>query len=169
MTAPAYFNNGKMLRTGVDYLFAFIRVVKLQDDQEYMVMEDPFGIRHMVPFACYRSYKLVPGSTVLCRVDKINCTGRVYLEPEHPVYKRGETVRMPLIGNLPDSGDSNTSGLRVRDVFGNELVPEGGHPEPGMFQSGMISVYIAGFRKGKPLLRLNPPAGSIDQTENHMV
>ena len=32
----------------------------------------------------YKHYGIEPGNKINCRIDKINCTGKIFLEPEHP-------------------------------------------------------------------------------------
>jgi len=38
----------------------------------------------------YQNYGIKPGNLLHCRIDKINCSGRVFLEPEHPFYQVGK-------------------------------------------------------------------------------
>jgi len=162
MTAPAWYNDGKKLCEGVTYPFNFIKLVPLSDHMNYMLMEDPYGIRHLVPYEFYISYNLQPGNVVCCRVDKINCTGRVFLEPEHPHYQTGSVEGFSFVGIKQDKqkdGDKCTLGsvMVVADVFGNEIrveMPEGCFVEP---LNGSVFCRIEGFKKGKPLLSLSLP------------
>lgn len=90
MTTLDCFKQGLMLEEGKYYSFRYIKLVTLEDHKEYMILEDPYGIRHTVYHAYYSAYSLQIMSYIMCKVEKINCTGRVYLEPQHPVYYTGE-------------------------------------------------------------------------------
>ncbi len=152
MTTPGWYNEGKKLTEGEVYAFTFKKLVTLSDGEDYMVMEDPFGIRHMITYKYYMKYGLKPGTTVNCVVDKINCTGRVFLEPEHPVYKKGakfffEFVRIQLSTDRIDMSE-----IVVSDIFGNEIIAEildGIVPRP-LTESSYYQV--EGFKKGRPVL-----------------
>ncbi|MFH1119211.1 MAG: hypothetical protein V1775_05265 [Bacteroidota bacterium] len=159
MTAPAWYNDGKKLIEGETYVFHFIKIVPLSDKMNYMLMEDPYGIRHLVPFEYYIHYKLVPGSKINCLVDKINCTGRVFLEPEHPRYKIGSVSGFNLLGTKQDK---DYSVLVVADIFGNEIqveIPDGHKVEP---VNGSVYCKIEGFKKGKPILSFDLPAAEYN-------
>lgn len=121
-----------------------------------MVMEDPFGIRHMVPFVYYKNYHIEPGMEVVCRVDHVNCTGRIFLEPEHPFYIPGETGQFHVRSvALNENNESDLIGITVSDVFGNEIRCEidlwnNGNIKPG----DTIELRIQGVKKGRPILNI---------------
>jgi len=79
-----------MLEEGKYYSFKHIKLVRLEDHKEYMILENPFKIRHTVYYANYSAYNLQVMTDLVCKVEKINCTGRIYSEPQHSVYKSGE-------------------------------------------------------------------------------
>jgi hypothetical protein len=157
MTAPAWYNDGKKLTEGETYAFNFLKVVPLSDEMNYMLMEDPFGIRHLVPYEFYSQYGLKPGNTVICRVDKINCTGRVFLEPEHPYYIRGKTAQFKISRFQSGSEPDARFGVFVFDIFGNEISIEAEDGSLIEQNSGHLSCLVNGFRKGKPVLSLIHP------------
>ncbi|MFZ4706212.1 MAG: hypothetical protein ACOYMF_09435 [Bacteroidales bacterium] len=98
MTTPGYYNTGKRLEVGKHYLFQVISIVTLQDGQAYYILEDPFKIRHFLLCKNYKDYGVENGQSIACKVDKINCTGRVYLNPNHPHNSEGIPVLI-LPGN----------------------------------------------------------------------
>lgn len=161
MTAPGWYNEGKKLNEGEVYAFTFEKLITLSDEEEYMVMEDPFGIRHLVTYKYYKKYGLNPGTVVNCLVDKINCTGRVFLEPEHPVYKTGTKAFF----RFPDSRNfiyqNNSPELLVSDIFGNEIIVE--FPEVIGICNLTDGLYclVEGFKKGLPLLKAIIPTGPV--------
>ncbi len=84
------------LTEGHWYTFHILKVVSLGRDEEWFVMQDPNGYKILMPKRCYEDYGFVPGQAVLCRVDKINCNGQMFLEPQHPHYKEGDTYNFAL-------------------------------------------------------------------------
>ena len=154
MTAPAWYNNGKKLGEGDVLSFAYRKLIKLSDGEEYMVFEDPFSIRHMIPYVYYKDYCLEPGIDVVCRVDRINCTGRVFLEPEHPVYIPGNIEKFSISSVFYDeSAECDFIRITVYDVFGNEIGCEISRNNTDNMKPGdIVELKIAGLKKGKPIL-----------------
>lgn len=79
------------MEQGKYYLFVFHKIIKSPEGTDYFVLIDPFGQKHLIPARFYTSYVLVIGQKYLCKVDKINCLGRVFIEPPHPFYKENQT------------------------------------------------------------------------------
>jgi len=67
-------------------------------------------------------YNLKIGMEITCYVDKINCNGRIFLEPEHPYYKIGDIHTFPFIRKSKryDKDGNETDVLIVKDIYGNE-------------------------------------------------
>jgi hypothetical protein len=153
MTAPGWYNEGKKLIEGETYPFQFIRIVPLSDNMNYMLMEDPYGIRHLVPYDYYIQYDLVTGSMINCRVDKINCTGRVFLEPEHPHYKIGTKGNFKLLRIEKSQNDEKIYCLIIQDIFGNEVIMEVNDEIQEDLQNRQINCLVEGIKRGVPVLR----------------
>ncbi|MFN2380153.1 MAG: hypothetical protein ABR519_08085 [Bacteroidales bacterium] len=125
------------LQEGKDYVFKTIRVTAL-DDVSYFVLEGPDGRRYLLNSKRYEGYEITPGKDVVCRVDKINCKGEYFLEPEHPIYREGE--RYPFIAEgyesrIDKQGNSQRV-IRFSDTLGNRPVLHfswfgDNPPEPG--------------------------------------
>jgi hypothetical protein len=82
---------------GNSYFFTILRVVQMPPDgEEYYVMESEFGSKHLLVKHFYQHYNLKKGRKILCRIDKINCSGRVFLEPEHPGCKPGDILEFSV-------------------------------------------------------------------------
>jgi hypothetical protein len=82
---------------------------------------DANGLRHLINAAYYSDYKIEKGHRVLCHLDRINCLGRFFFEPEHPCYLKGGEYLFKL-NELKrvcprDSGYLYTA--IVQDLFGN--------------------------------------------------
>jgi len=117
---------------GKKYHFKVIKIMSMPgEDQEYYVLEDPYRKKHLLLAELYRNHQLIPGNKVVCRIDKINCNGKIFIEPDHPYYREGETFdfeitrfeqRMNQIGEMEEV-------IVVKDRFGNEVttpVPDSG-------------------------------------------
>jgi len=79
------------LEEGKYYPFAITGSVILPDSSECFILSDVNKVKHLLYKKYYKNYNLKLNSKILCRIDKINCTGKIYIEPEHPFYKLGKT------------------------------------------------------------------------------
>ena len=66
------------------------KVVMPGTDEEHFVLVGPDERKHLLPEKDYALYNITVGQTITCTVDKINCSGKIFLEPDHPYYKPGE-------------------------------------------------------------------------------
>jgi len=85
------------LKLNSRYKFRVIRKILLDDNEEYLVLEDPLKTKHLLPLKYYKNYNLEDKSEIVCYVDKINCKGKVFIDPEHPFYKIGTTYSFPFV------------------------------------------------------------------------
>lgn len=108
------------LEPGNWYYFTIIKIVTIPYDQDYFMMRDEYGYKHLVPSVYYSHYELYPGKGVWCRLDRINCLGRLFFEPEHPVYKQGRTYRFTLLSieRVRQENGEETWSAVVSDIFG---------------------------------------------------
>lgn len=88
----------KKLKQGKWYPFVFREMILLADNSEYMVMEDTAGMRHLLPSCYYKLYEFQKGQTIRCKVDKISCSGKIYLEPQHPFYHERKKYPFTIYG-----------------------------------------------------------------------
>jgi hypothetical protein len=73
--------------------FPFVIVNKLTlpgTDEVNFVLLGPDQKKYLLPEESFRNYHLKTGQTIQCTIDKINCSGKIFLEPDHPYYKIGE-------------------------------------------------------------------------------
>lgn len=81
---------GARLEEGETYSFRILRSISMNEGEDYLVLEDPKNYKILLPASHYQQYGFSAGQQIACRVDKINCNGRIYLEPLHPHYREGE-------------------------------------------------------------------------------
>lgn len=79
------------LEEGSEYLFNIHKRVSLPgNDEDVFILIGPDSKKYLLPGKYYENYDLRIGQNVVCKLDKINCSGQIFLEPEHPKYKIGE-------------------------------------------------------------------------------
>lgn len=78
------------LEEGKYYSFTITGSVLLPDGHDCFILTDINKVKHLLYKEYYKNYKLELNQVVRCRIDKINCAGKIYIEPEHPYYKLGE-------------------------------------------------------------------------------
>lgn len=110
------------LTEGETYPFKILNILSLGDHDDYFVMRDPLGYKIMMPMGYYLRYGFEPGQTVACRVDKINCNGRMFLEPKHPFYTEGRVYTFEVVasGSSKNILDQPIWYLLVKDLLGYE-------------------------------------------------
>jgi hypothetical protein len=118
MTQPFICSGAVKIEEGSVLFFKVLNLVKLQDNRDYYILEDPNGVKHFIDAETYANYGIKVGGKLKCKVAKINCTGRILLEPMHPIYIEGQTYFFTII-------DLHTSGseiaLILKDIFSNRI------------------------------------------------
>jgi len=78
------------LKPGAIYLFRIVKTISLSDQEQYIVLESPALSRHLLDRELYPTFRFKKGELIQCRIDKINCSGKIFLEPENPDYTEGK-------------------------------------------------------------------------------
>lgn len=104
------------------YRFKVINIILLADE-EYYILLDPYGIKHVLTTKYYKNYNIQINSNIICLVDKINCSGKIFLEPEHPYYKIGKIYDFDFVKfiNHKNSSGNNENIAIVKDIYDNEI------------------------------------------------
>ena len=102
------------LQEGQNYLFKLEGLIELPDGRLYHRLSDPNDIKHLLPAEPYERYDLESKDEVICHVDKINCSGKIFLEPEHPFYKINKEYLFPVIGF---EKIENSNGLEEAEII----------------------------------------------------
>ncbi|HBF87255.1 MAG TPA: hypothetical protein DDX39_01335 [Bacteroidales bacterium] len=79
-----------VLEEGKEYLFDVVGEISIENEAVFYILADIFSQKHLLSKKTYRNYSIIVGKAITCKVDKINCQGRIYLEPKHPLYKIGQ-------------------------------------------------------------------------------
>ncbi|MBN1251409.1 MAG: hypothetical protein JXR51_08110 [Bacteroidales bacterium] len=88
------------LKRGNIYNFKVIRKIFIPNDREYFVLEGLTGIKYLLPIEYYTNYNIKTNSEIECIVDKINCVGRIFLEPIHHYYKVNNSYEFKFISEI---------------------------------------------------------------------
>jgi hypothetical protein len=152
MKYPGYASGKTELAEGNWYQFRVHNLIQLQDDAWYYVLQDINGLKHFLPAANYQVYGIKPGDEISCKIDKINCTGRIYLEPRHPRYTEGEVYDFETVKIL-DPGDGLI--LIVKETGGNIIeVSTEGHSLDDLKSKKIVQCRVKNIKKGTPILEL---------------
>ena len=136
---------------GISYEFTVEKEIAAEDGVRHFVFAGPDQKKYLVPFSRYEGYKISPGSRIICRVDKINCMGRVFLEPRNPFFVEGEAYQFEVLDHtsVKDRKGRSHNVLTVADPGGNkiDLYPDmhTGLPEIG----AKVYLTIKRISKGK--------------------
>lgn len=103
---------------GYWYFFTIDSVVSIPEKGNYFVLRHESGRKMLLNTQYYVKYNFQIGQVIECRVDKVNCTGKVYLEPKHPFYTEGFSYNFDLLNSK--ISEDNTISITVRDYFDNE-------------------------------------------------
>jgi len=91
-------------------------------DESFFILINPFGGKHLLKSIHYRHYNLQVNQTINCKIDKINCSGKIYLEPENPIYKEGEIYDfefISIVDQINSVGEKEEAAI-VKDKLGIE-------------------------------------------------
>jgi hypothetical protein len=140
------------IKEGKTYPFRITGITELPDGTEQFVLSDPNRVKHLLEKKWYTLYNFEVGQLIICRIDKINCSGKIYIEPLHPYYKLGKEYDF-AVKRIPESDKNDNRRLVVfEDIFGNEtmlsLVLFSGEIQPGK----AVRLKVTRIRNGKVFL-----------------
>ena len=104
------------------YVFRVVKLITLHDQKKFWILEDSDGIRYMLNASYYTDYGISINQSITCKVDKINCSGKIYLEPNHPIYQEGEIYSFPIDSSvrIDSKHHEYAAVVTVVDVFYNK-------------------------------------------------
>ena len=153
MQYPGYTSGKVVLSEGDWFPFIIHNLVKLQDDEWYYVLVDVNGLKHFMLAKYYEMYGFKPGDEISCKIDKVNCTGRIYLEPKHPYYIEGETYDFEVI-NTSDQNDKLV--MKVKGIFENSIeVDVLNLKKMEIKKEKQVRCIVKGIKKGQPILEVH--------------
>lgn len=152
MTKPILPDDQVKLQEGFEYVFHVIDLVKLQDHNEYYLLSDPNGMKHFLEAAPYIGYLIPNPGKIICTVSKINCTGRIFLEPSHPFLKTGHIYRFRILDFQPNNDKTE---LNIEIEKGSIIKSiSRSSPELELMENIFADGKIIGFKKGVPEIEI---------------
>ena len=123
----------------------------------------PNGIKITLSYKNYGHYKFRIGQRLFGKIDKINCSGKIYFEPDHPFYIVGKRSGFEVVEisteQLPNGIVENRVVVQDRFKQNIELVC---HKQYSKGQKA--SLLVQDIHKGRPILS-DPDV----ETTNHIV
>lgn len=146
MYYPGYNSGNVVFSEGNWFPFRVYNCVQLQDGEYYYVLQDINGLKHFLPAQFYKEYRIKTGEEIQCRIDKINCTGRIILEPKHPYYSEGEVYLFTVVG-YKSEGDQDI--VIVQEFSGNCIeVPLYGKEKLNINTQTKLKCIVKNIKKG---------------------
>ena len=124
----------KRLNEGQVYEFRVEKKLSSPGTLDHFVLSDRDGKKFLLPANTYIHYKIRKGTTIRCRVDKINCRGEIFLEPQNPYYSEGRSYLFIVKGHdiRTDCSGREINVFLVQDLFKHLIaVPCDTLPENG--------------------------------------
>ncbi len=96
----------------------------LPDNSNYFLVTGPDTKKYLIRAERYSHYGITAGKIIKCKIDKVNCRGKVFLEPENPWYSEGKSYSFLVMGTevrTDNSGNKHKS-VVVTDKTGNKII-----------------------------------------------
>lgn len=112
--------NNPRFKEGSTVQFNVLKRVELSANEAYFVLLDPLGFKILLPAEDYTGYRFTTGDYIQCKIDKVNCSGQVFLEPRHPFYAEGEIYEFEITGynTVSEEGKLDHYILELADALG---------------------------------------------------
>lgn len=138
-----------------------------ETDESFYILKNPFGGKHLLKAFGYEHYNFKINQKINCKIDKINCSGKIYLEPENPIYKQGEVYDfefIKIIDNVNSIGEKEKAAV-VKDKFGKDIICS--LPEDYKFPENIkkLQCKILRIKKGQLYLAIPKSKSVINNLE----
>ena len=139
------------MKEGEYYPFYVEKRIHLPEMGYNYVVKDSHGMKYLLREEIYADYGIKPGTTITCKVDKINCRGEVFLEPDNPWFK--ESVYYPFkylrSTRRTDSEGNERECLIVADERGKEHYLFGENDAEKHVQGEIMKLLVKRITKGE--------------------
>ncbi len=137
---------------GKTYQFKVIKKIAIADEDEKWILEDPFGYRLMIDTNFYQNYNIHAQTQIDCIVDKINCSGKLFLEPIHPYYKKMEVYQFEVVEQKIEKNiwGKPINVVIMKDIYNQMIECYINHQFIDLPLT--LSCKIIQIKKGKPIL-----------------
>lgn len=138
------------LEEGKEYSFYVEALISIPNEGDFYRLRYGSNKKILLKAEYYVNYNISIDNQVVCIVDKINCAGKIFLEPKHPYYTIGETYPFSVCTVEPHSQIENfKSGLFVVDFFNNIILVD---TQTSPVEQKELFLKVVGIKKGRPIL-----------------
>jgi hypothetical protein len=150
------------IREGNEYIFLVEKELTMPDSSRHFVFTGPDKKKYLVPESRYSHYGIVIGSVMKCRVDRVNCKGEVFLEPENPWYNEGQSYEFEVAGTEEriDNSGMKQMAIVVLDKSGNRISVPHDKLKPLPVACTTLVFSVERITKGRVVLV--SPSGSVN-------
>lgn len=145
------------LEEGKDYPFQISGSVALPDGQDCFVLTDVNGVKHLLYKSYYQHYDLRLNTEIRCRIDKVNCTGKIFIEPEHPQYRPGKAY--PFIFDtyreIRNSEGYPERYAVLKNGLDQEMFLSADEIEKSLKKGDVVKAMVERIKKGRVHLSMN--------------
>ena len=117
---------------------------------KYWVFRGVENEKHLVSFENFKNYHIESGQKINCSIDKINCAGEIFLEPEHPFYKLNSCYEFEILtDNIKELKKGKELGFYVVDLDkNNHFVTIEKIRAEQLLKKGKIKLKLERIKKG---------------------
>jgi len=139
------------LEEGQYYSFIALKTIKLPDSSDNLILAGPDNKKYLLPLIYYNGYDLNAKKEIVCKVDKINCSGKVFLEPLHPFYKEGDSFSFIVesFTSVVNKDYPESVVFSVRDILDNLINIPVGLINPTTKMGSEVKLKVERISKGK--------------------
>ncbi|MBN1988654.1 MAG: hypothetical protein JW783_04625 [Bacteroidales bacterium] len=148
------------LEEGNEYTFYVEGIITIPNEGDFYKLRYGNNKKILLKAEYYVKYNISIDNQLVCTVDKINCTGKIFLEPKHPFYSIGKAYPFKVSSSEPELVMGKVpNSLYVVDIFNNKILISAPMP---LANKKEIQLKVIGIKKGKPILE--HPGSSILET-----
>jgi hypothetical protein len=136
---------------GRKYQFLVEKELTLPDNSNHFLVTGPDAKKYLIPAGRYSHYGITPGNVIKCRIDRVNCKGEIFLEPQNPWYSEGKSYSFTVKGT---EERTDNSGIKhkvvvVTDKAGSKIIVPPGVLNSFPSRGSKIKLKVQRITKGK--------------------
>jgi len=105
---------------GQNIKVTLLKEIGFNDAEKFYLFKTADGDRFLLEKDTYKNYGFESGKEICARIDRINCSGKIFIEPEHPVYKDNQAYLFERVKVISIS--DHEADMLVNDCFDN-IIP----------------------------------------------
>jgi hypothetical protein len=147
-------NCNKYNRGNIGKLFSFVidKEAVIPDGFAVFIIKDYDNCKFTIPKNYYSQYNFKAGNKIICKLDKINCSGQIFFEPQNPYYKEGNIYKFDFIElkTIKNYLEFDEQVCIIKDIFGQTQQIR--NASKITIKNNKVKAIVAFIKKGKPFL-----------------